>query len=102
GFTSTQTTKLQSSRIAHLFDHVITSEAAGVNKPDPRIFHKAMKLAGAVATECLMIGDSITADMEGARSVGMDHAHFATEGPADPLATYRIARLSELRSLLLP
>ncbi len=101
GFETTQGTKLRSSRIRDLVDHVITSEGAGANKPDARIFRKAMKLAAASVEESLMIGDSIPADMNGARAVGMDHAHFAPDGGADPLATYRIARLDELRPILL-
>ena len=101
GFEATQTTKLRSSGITHLFDHVICSEAVGVSKPDPRIFQQAMKRAKTNAAESLMIGDNARADMAGARNVGMDHAHFAPEGVADPEATYRLLRLEELRLLLL-
>ncbi len=100
GFELTQATKLRSSGLRPLFDHVITSEAAGAGKPDRRIFEKALRLARAEANECLMIGDSITADMMGARAVGMDQAHFAPDGGADPEATYRIQRIEELRLLL--
>lgn len=101
GFEATQTTKLRSSGITHLFDHVICSEAVGVSKPDPRIFQQAMKRAKTTAEESLMIGDNARADMAGARNVGMDHAHFAPEGGADPEATYSLLRLEELRLLLL-
>ena len=79
---------------------MITSEGAGAGKPDRRIFDKALRLAKADASECLMIGDSISADMVGARAVGMDHVHFAPEGDADPQATYRIQRIDELRGWL--
>lgn len=101
GFEATQTTKLTSSGITHLFDHVICSETVGVSKPDPRIFQQAMKRAKTTAEESLMIGDNARADMAGARNVGMDHAHFAPEGGADPEATYRLLGLEELRLLLL-
>jgi len=74
---------------------------AGASKPMPDIFHKALAQAGAVVEESLMIGDSIDADMAGARAVGMDHAHFAPEGELDPEATYRIRALDELRPVLL-
>ena len=100
GFELTQATKLKSSGLGPLFDHVITSEGAGAGKPDRRIFDKALRLAKADASECLMIGDSISADMVGARAVGMDHVHFAPEGDADPEATYRIQRIDELRGWL--
>ena len=48
-----------------------------------------------------MIGDSASADMAGARGVGMDHVHFMAESVPDPLATYRIERFDELRAILL-
>lgn len=101
GFAATQTTKIRSSRMEHLFDIVLSSEVAGTSKPAPDIFHKALAQAGAAVTESLMIGDSIDADMAGARAVGMDHAHFAPEGALDPEATYRIRTLDELRPILL-
>jgi putative hydrolase of the HAD superfamily len=101
GFETTQSTKLKSSGMLHLFDNVICSESVGASKPDARIFQKAMKLARTHVNESLMIGDNARADMAGARNVGMDHAHFAPEGNADQLATYRLLRLDELRLLLL-
>ena len=100
GFELTQSTKLKSSGLHGLFDHVITSESAGAGKPDQRIFARALKLAKADPEECLMIGDSISADMDGARSVGMDQAHFHPDQDGDPLATYRIRSIEELRPLL--
>jgi putative hydrolase of the HAD superfamily len=101
GFAATQRTKIQHSRMEHLFDVVLSSETAGASKPAPDIFHKALSQAGATAGQSLMIGDSIDADMAGARAVGMDHAHFAPEGEHDPEATYRIRALDELRPVLL-
>lgn len=101
GYDATQATKLESSGIRAFFDQVITSERAGAPKPDARIFHKALHVARARSPESLMIGDSLRADMQGARGVGMDHVHYAPEGGADPEATYRIAHFAELRAILL-
>ncbi len=102
GFEETQRTKLESSGLRQRVDHVITSERAGARKPDQRIFEFALRKVKTSAEESLMIGDSISADMGGARAVGMDHAHFAAETSPDPLATYRITRFAELRAVLLP
>ncbi len=101
GFELTQATKLKSSGLEGLFDHVITSEGAGAGKPHPRIFDKALKLAKADPVESLMIGDSISADMDGARAAGMDQVHFHPEEEGDTLATYRIRNIEELRPLLI-
>ena len=40
-------------------------------KPHPSIFEAALKLAGVPAAEAMMVGDSLTQDIEGARRVGM-------------------------------
>jgi putative hydrolase of the HAD superfamily len=53
-----------------LFDFMITSEEAGVEKPHPRIFERALELAAAHPTEVLMVGDNPKMDIEGARAMG--------------------------------
>jgi len=101
GFDEVQRTKLEESGIRQLFGTVLTSEVAGARKPDPRIFARALRDARAEASECLMVGDDPRTDMAGARNAGWDHAHFAAETEPDPLATYRVRHLDELRAILL-
>jgi len=52
-------------------DALIVSEEAGVSKPDPRIFTIALERLGCAAEDAVMIGDSWTADVEGARAAGV-------------------------------
>ena len=40
-------------------------------KPHPSIFEAALELLGVSATESVMVGDSLTHDIVGARQVGM-------------------------------
>jgi putative hydrolase of the HAD superfamily len=101
GFEEVQHLKLASSGIQDHFDLVLTSERAGARKPDPRIFAAALKHTKARAEESMMIGDSVPADMEGARGAGWDHAHFAPNGGGDEQATYVLRRLDDLRAILL-
>ncbi len=101
GFDEVQRIKLDGSGIGQRFRVVLTSEKAGARKPDPRIFARAMKDAGARDGECLMVGDDRRTDMAGARGAGWDHAHFAAETDPDPLATYRIMHMDDLRPILL-
>lgn len=100
GFTETQELKLHSCGLRHFFKVVLTSEMAGVAKPSARIFRHALRSAGAKAGESLMIGDSIHADMAGARAAGIDQVHFSGPGTQDPLATYAISDLAALRNIL--
>lgn len=101
GFAEVQATKLEKSGIARYFGAVVTSEQARARKPDPRIFAHALRKAGASIGTSLMVGDSITADMAGARAAGWDHAHYTAAGEPDPEATYRVAHMDELRAILL-
>ncbi|MBL7982846.1 MAG: YjjG family noncanonical pyrimidine nucleotidase [Flavobacteriales bacterium] len=101
GFDSVQRVKLESSDLGRYFDVVLSSERAGARKPDPRIFGKALKLAGAEAASSLMVGDNHEADMFGARQAGWDHVHYAAETTPDAESTYRITHFDELGALLL-
>lgn len=101
GFHEVQLEKITNSGLDHHFGLVLSSEMAGAKKPDPRIFRAALDRTKASADESLMIGDSVAADMEGARGVGWDHAHFAPNGGGDEQATYLLRRLDDLRAILL-
>ena len=54
-----------------LIDVAVSSSEHGYMKPHPSIFHAALKLAGVSAGDAVMVGDSVTQDIEGARGVGM-------------------------------
>ena len=52
-------------------DFVVTSQDAGANKPHPPIFLEALARAAADAEEAVLVGDSLDADIGGARGVGI-------------------------------
>lgn len=78
GFQEVQGFKLAAAGITGYFSHIVFSEAAGVRKPNRGIFDLAFSLTGASPENSLMIGDDWEADIEGARSVGMDQAFLTT------------------------
>jgi putative hydrolase of the HAD superfamily len=53
-----------------LIDVAISSSQHGYMKPHPSIFEAALTLAGVSPAEAVMVGDSMTQDIEGARRVG--------------------------------
>jgi putative hydrolase of the HAD superfamily len=71
GFQEVQYLKLEKSGISRYFQHIITSESVGFQKPHPDIFHHAMKVANTVPQESVMIGDNWEADIMGAHQCGM-------------------------------
>ena len=65
------------------------------------MFLHALDVAGAQVEESLMIGDNMQTDIAGARSVGMDQVFFnPNHTKTRDKATYEIAELKELRTLL--
>jgi len=101
GFEEVQHVKITESKLDSYFGQVITSEAAGVKKPDKGIFLHAMKETGARRKESLMIGDNLEADIAGARRIGMDQVFFNPhKNPHGEQPTYEVDCLSQLRNFL--
>jgi len=65
---------LHASRLGEALDAWTSSEGAGSCKPDARIFQVALEKAGCSAAEALFVGDTPSADVVGARGVGMRSA----------------------------
>ena len=72
GFNEVQFTKLKNSELDKYFSKVFTSEDAGAQKPNPKIFDNALKSVNALKNESIMIGDDLEADILGAKKFGLD------------------------------
>lgn len=66
-----QIDKLRVLGLRHLLDVLVISEEAGVTKPDPAIFRTAIARAGCDAGQAVMVGDSWSSDVVGARAAGL-------------------------------
>jgi len=53
------------------FDVVVVSGAVNKRKPSSEIFQKALEKLGVDASEAVFVGDTVDADIQGAKSVGM-------------------------------
>jgi putative hydrolase of the HAD superfamily len=58
--------------LAPYFAHVVDSAVEGVEKPDPRIFQRALERCGGSAGRTLHVGDLYHVDVVGARAAGID------------------------------
>ncbi len=66
------------------------AEEAGILKPDPSIFHLAVKRTGITREACVMVGDSWQDDVIGARAAGVDVVWFNRSGaPPGPEPSVR-------------
>jgi putative hydrolase of the HAD superfamily len=101
GFSEVQDIKLQSSGMDKFFKQVITSEEAGVKKPDSKIFEYALKKSGASLGESIMIGDDYPVDIVGAQQMGMDQVYFNPQRINNSNgSTFEVADLIELKEIL--
>ena len=71
GITIKQWEKLIRLGLHHFFDEVVTSEEAGVEKPDEKIFRLALDRMGCQPTNSIMIGNKFNKDIIGAINIGM-------------------------------
>ena len=62
---------LERHGLAGLFDAVIVSGAVNKRKPSPEIFQKALEKLGVDAESTVFVGDTIDADIQGPKSMGM-------------------------------
>ena len=80
GFKEVQYIKMEESGLSKYYKHIFISEEVGHNKPSPDIFKHAMQTSGAInAKNCLMIGDSLEADIIGAINAGMKAVYLSPE-----------------------
>ncbi len=102
GFDTTQRLKMEAAGIDGYFTEVFSSENCGRPKPHCAIFDTAQKTSGAPhPADCLMIGDSLEADILGAQAAGWKTVYYnplRTTHNARP--THEVACLSELKALL--
>lgn len=64
--------QLDAGAFIHLIEYATDKEAITVGKPDPTFFQQAILSTGLNAEACLMIGDDIYGDIEGALNAHMD------------------------------
>lgn len=57
--------------LAEFFDFAITAGEVGSWKPDGKIFHRALRLAGSAPENALYVGDNYYADILGAQRAGI-------------------------------
>lgn len=100
GFNEVQYKKLENSGLSGYFDQIITSEDAGVKKPNPIIFNFALNKASASSKESIMIGDNYEADVMGAINNGIDAIYFNSKNEQVSHTIKSINTLLQLKKYL--
>jgi len=79
-----QSEKIQNSGFERYFEHIIISGEVDIAKPNPLIFNIALEKFDICACETVMVGDSISKDIVGAISVGIQPIFFNPNGKDVP------------------
>jgi 2-haloacid dehalogenase len=104
GLKEVQRPRFRKSAINGYIETIIISDEVGVAKPDPKIFDIAFTQMNQPAkNQVLIIGDSLTSDIQGGRNYGIDTCWFNPAGKRNDhqiASTFEIQRLAELLELL--
>lgn len=101
GFVEVQKVKIRDSKLEPFFERMITSEEAGYQKPHGKIFEFALNIVKSEKADCLMIGDDLESDIEGAMNFGIDTVFFNPAGlKPNNTPTFEIKKLEELMLFL--
>ncbi|WP_410513664.1 YjjG family noncanonical pyrimidine nucleotidase [Paenibacillus sp. BR2-3] len=100
GIKDVQTSRIQGSPLCETFEQIIISEEAGCQKPETGIFEYAFaKLGISDKDKVLIVGDSLTSDIQGGINYGIDTCWFNPLGKVNESGIqpkYEISSLSEL------
>lgn len=101
---SVQKTRFANSAIAPYFQGAFISEEVGVGKPDPAYFDYVFHAVPGLARDnALVIGDSLTSDIQGANNAGLPCCWFNPKGQPRPQGLridYEIRALEELYAIV--
>lgn len=104
GFTEVQNSRIKISPLSNKFEQIITSEDAGCQKPDCGIFDYTFTTLGITSKQnVLIVGDSLTSDIQGGINYGIDTCWFnplGKENNAGIKPTYEIREMTELKKVL--
>lgn len=97
-----QILRLKKAGLYGYMKHIFISEKIGAPKPTKAFFkHCINALQPIKAEEVMIIGDSLTADIEGAAEFGIQSCLFNRKGiSTESPATYTVTKLSEIKGFL--
>ena len=92
-----QYAKLERLGLLDAIDFLVTSEEAGAEKPDGRLFALCAEKAGCRPEECVFVGDDLKRDALGALAAGMRPVWICSgDVPETPPGVWRVGSLAEI------
>lgn len=104
GSAAVQYQRLQDAKLMGYFQGIFISEEVGFDKPDPRFFQQCFDAIPGFSREtAIMVGDSLTSDIQGGRGAGIRTCWYAPQQPEkepQPQPDFVITDLAQLPDLL--
>lgn len=88
--------------LVELFEHVLDSAVEGIEKPDPRIFLRAVERLETSPEEALFVGDIYNVDVVGGRRAGLRVVLVDEAGLYEDADCPRVGSLADLAAHLVP
>lgn len=84
------------------FDSIRIEEEQGYGKPDPMVYHAALRDLGVDASEAWMVGDDPLWDVAAPAALGVTAVHYSEDplSPTPPEAAARISQAADLAALV--
>ena len=107
GTTSVQDRRIAASGIGKYFKEIFISERVGYNKPSKQFFdYCTERIEGFDKDTAIIIGDSLTSDIQGGKNIGIKTCHYVRSGVIERGASgevvpdFKVTSLSEIIPLL--
>ena len=104
GISYVQHGRIDHSPLAPYLSGLLVSTEIGAPKPAPDMYLKALKMAGVQANEALMIGDSLSSDIQGAINAGVPACWYnpgCKARPGNMRIDYEIERMEQMAEIAL-
>jgi len=100
GVVTTQTPRLKKAGFGPYFEQIFISEAMGCKKPEKEFFDKCFDAIGPVdKSRCIILGDSLTSDMQGGRNAGIATCYLGQD-TGDDRCDFVISNLMEFLDIV--
>lgn len=101
GDAETQQSRIRLSGLGCYFDEVFISEQMGCKKPDAVYFDKVFaKIGERYRKTSLLVGDSLSSDMQGGRNAGVTTCFYGQPEKADERCDYVVTDLLQVLDIL--
>ncbi len=96
-----QARQLGDSNLAGFFEDLFLAEEVGFSKPDQRFFQRVKRQYATIdPAKMLVIGDSLTADIQGARTANLDSVWYNPHHNTAPTTSGPLYEIDDLWQLV--